>query len=296
MTSLTRKDWILLILLTLSWGISWPIMKIGVSNFPPLTFRALGMLGSLPALWLAARLQGASLAIPAGSMKILIKLTIPNMLVWHTLVILGIKMLASGRAAILGYTMPVWAVLCGLIFFHERVKRLAWIGIACALAGAILLLSSEFSAMTGKPLGSLLVLIAAANWGLGTVLMRHTKIDMPTISITFWMLALTSVAMTGAAFVFESALWRMPDTVEWLAIIYNALIVLGFANVVWFKLARTLPPVASGLSVMMIPVVGVFSAAWLLGETPRWQDYGAMLLILVAMSTVLLKPGTSAHK
>ncbi|MDO9217240.1 MAG: EamA family transporter, partial [Lacisediminimonas sp.] len=37
-------------------------------------------------------------------------------------------------------------------------------------------------------------------------------------------------------------------------------------------------------------VVGVFSGAWILNESPHWQDYAAILLILVAMSAVLLKP------
>jgi drug/metabolite transporter (DMT)-like permease len=39
---------------------------------------------------------------------------------------------------------------------------------------------------------------------------------------------------------------------------------------------------------MFIPVLGVFSGMWLLGEQPYWQDYTALLLILVALSTVLL--------
>lgn len=296
MASLTRKDWILLVLLTLFWGVNWPIMKIGVREFPPMTFRTLCMLLGLPAIWIAARLQNASLRIPPGQIKTLIRLTIPNMLLWHVLVILGVKMLSSGRAAILGYTMPVWAVLCGLLFFGERVTRMAWLGVGCALAGALLLLSSEFSALTGQPLGSMLVLAAAAGWGYGTVIMKRTQIDMPTISLTFWMLALTTLTMALASSVFESADWRMPDATEWNAILYNAIIVFGFAHVVWFQLARTLPPIASSLSVMMIPVVGVFSGAWMLNETPHWQDYGAMLLILAAMSTVLLKRGTSGRR
>ncbi len=204
--------------------------------------------------------------------------------------------MSSGRAAILGYTMPVWAVLFGLLFYGQRLTRMAWLGIVCALGGALLLLSSEFSALTGQPTGSLLVLIAAAAWGYGTVIMKRTKIDMPTISLTFWMLALTTVAMLAAAIMFESAAWRIPHFSEWLAILYNAVVVFGFAHVIWFQLARTLPPVASGLSVMMIPVVGVFSGAWMLGEVPHWQDYGAMVLILAAMSTVLLKPATVAPK
>ena len=294
MTSLSRKDWILLILLTLFWGINWPIMKIGVEDFPPIAFRTVCMIGGLPALWLVARMQGLSMTLRPEQLKPVIALAIPNMLIWHLFVILGVKMLSSGRAAILGYTMPVWAVLFGLLFFGERVTRLAWLGIGFALAGALLLLSSEVVALSGQPMGSVLVLIAAAGWGYGTVMMKRSRLDMPTIVMTFWMLALTTVAMGAASFVFERAAWRWPGGAEWSAIIYNALIIFGFAHVVWFRLARTLPPVASSLSVMMIPVLGVFSGAWILGETPHWQDYAAMLLILAAMSTVLLKPRMSA--
>jgi drug/metabolite transporter (DMT)-like permease len=82
----------------------------------------------------------------------------------------------------------------------------------------------------------------------------------------------------------------MPNTVTWAGIIYNAVIIFAYAHVVWFRLARLLPPVVSSLSVMLIPVLGTFSGAWMLGETPQWQDYVAMLLILCAMSTVMLAP------
>jgi len=294
MTSFTRKDLILLALLTLCWGFNWPIMKFGVTDYPPLTFRILGMFGALPVLWLAARMQGASLSIPPGQLKPLVILSIPNALLWNVFMIMGITMLSSGRSAILGYTMPVWAVLFGLFLYREKLNPLAWFGIGCAFVGTMLLLSSEFSKLSGQPMGSILMLLAAATWGYGTVQMKRTTLEMPTIAMTFWMVLLSSLVLLLAAIVFESADWRMPNLMQWAAIAYNALLVFGFAFVVWFRLARTLPPVASGLSVMMIPVVGVFSGAWILGETPHWQDYGAMVLILIAMATVLLKPKNSA--
>lgn len=289
MNTLTRKDLVLLALLTLSWGFNWPIMKIGVHDFPPLTFRTLGMIGGLVAIWLAARFQRASLTIPKGEVMTVIKLAIPNMLLWHALIICGVSMLSSGRAAILGYTMPIWAVLAGLVFFGERISRASLVGIALALTGAMLLLSSEFSKMSGQPLGTVLALLAAASWGYGTVIMKRTKIQMPTISLTFWMLVFTTVAMTLMSLALEFDAMRNPTSVEWATIIYNAVIIFGFAHVVWFRLARILPPVASSLSVMLIPVLGVFSGAWMLGETPHWQDYAAIVLILGSMSTVLFK-------
>lgn len=290
MTQLSRKDLVLLALLTLFWGLNWPVMKIGVREFPPLTFRTISMVGGLAVIWLAARAQGASLAIPAGARMTVIRLAIPNMLIWHALIIIGVKLLSSGRAAILGYTMPAWAVLSGLIFFGDRISRSALVGIALAMSGALLLLSSEFSRLSGQPVGTVLALIAAAGWGFGTVLMKRTQLDMPTISLTFWMLSLTTAIMAMLALMFEYPAMRTPNLIEWGAIIYNSAIIFGFAHVVWFRLARILPPVASSLSVMFIPVLGTFSGAWILGEVPHWQDYVAMLLILGAMSTVLFRP------
>jgi drug/metabolite transporter (DMT)-like permease len=290
MTQLSRKDLVLLALLTLFWGLNWPVMKIGVRDFPPLTFRTISMLGGLVVIWLAARAQGASLAVPAGARMTVIRLAIPNMLIWHSMIIIGVKLLSSGRAAILGYTMPAWAVLSGLIFFGDRISRSALVGIALAMSGALLLLSSEFSRLSGQPVGTVMALIAAAGWGFGTVLMKRTQLDMPTISLTFWMLSFTTVIMAMLALIFEYPAIRMPHPIEWAAIIYNSAIIFGFAHVVWFRLARILPPVASSLSVMFIPVLGTFSGAWILGEVPHWQDYVAMLLILGAMSTVLFKP------
>jgi len=63
------------------------------------------------------------------------------------------------------------------------------------------------------------------------------------------------------------------------------------SQLLWFRLATLLPPVASSLSVMLIPVVGLFSGMWLLGEVPSWQDYVALLFVLVAIATVLLPAG-----
>ena len=79
----------------------------------------------------------------------------------------------------------------------------------------------------------------------------------------------------------------MPGTATWAAIAYNGVLIFGFAHAAWFYLARGLPPVASSLSVMLIPVLGVFSGALWLGETVYWQDWTAVVLMMVAIASVL---------
>ncbi len=65
------------------------------------------------------------------------------------------------------------------------------------------------------------------------------------------------------------------------------MLIFGFAHAAWFSLARGLPPIASTLSVMLIPVLGVFSGAVWLGEVLHWQDCAAVVLMVVAIAAVL---------
>ena len=111
MTRFSPRDLLLLALLTLFWGFNWPVMKLGVAELPPLLFRTLCLGGGLVVIGAWARARGISLVVPPGAWREIAWLAVPNMIVWHVLAILAIKMLPSGRAAILGYTMPVWAVL-----------------------------------------------------------------------------------------------------------------------------------------------------------------------------------------
>jgi drug/metabolite transporter (DMT)-like permease len=290
----SRRDLVLLVLLTIFWGVNWPVMKLGVAEMPPLFFRAVCIGGGLVFIWAWARLTNVSLTVPPGGWPLIVKLAIPNVIIWHLLAIVAVKMLASGRAAILGYTMPVWAVVFGVLVFREHPLPRHWLGVIAAFIGTLLLLSSEFTKLAGSPLGTILMLTAAAAWGYGTHLMRRSLTSMPTIALTFWMLSLTFIVIVVFSAAFELARWRLPTAIEWASIVYNMAIAIGFCHVVWASMARNLPPAASGLSVMMIPVLGVFSGMLILGEQPHWQDYAALVLILVALSTVLLparKPG-----
>ena len=159
---LTRQQATLLIFLTLTWGFNWPVMKLGVMDFPPLTFRAISIWLGLPVLGLAMVLMKVPFTIPRDKWRELFVLALTNMFVWHALIILAVKNLSSGRAAILGYTMPIFSAVLGALFFGAQLRRRNWLGVAAAALGVLLLLWNELTAMSGKPLGVLCALVAAA--------------------------------------------------------------------------------------------------------------------------------------
>ncbi len=282
-----RHQLALLAVLTLVWGLNWPVMKTGVSGFPPLAFRALSMWFGLPVLWSVLRVQRVPFAIRRSDWRELARLSLTNMIVWHVLAILAVQALSSGRAAILGYTMPIFSALWGVAVFGERLKTRHVAGIAAAALGVSLLLWHEFGSFAGKPVAALGMLFAAAVWALGTQQMRRTAIAAPTLAIVFWMTAATTVVMTVGTLLFERHLWAVPGRATSWAVAFNAVLIFGFAQPIWIILARTLPPVASSMSVMLIPVLGTLSGAWWLGEKLHWQDGAAIVLVLVAIASVM---------
>jgi len=287
MSVFTPRQALFLILLTISWGVNWPVMKLGVTDVPALTFRAMSIWVGVPILLLIVLMLKVPLRIPRAHWRELFWLTFTNMLVWHTFAILGVAALSSGRAAILGYTMPVFSAVIGWWLFQARLTLPQTLGVLAAAGGVSLLLWHEFARLAGAPLGAGMMVMAAAVWAYGTQRLRRTTIPAHTLTLTVWMVTLTGVLLALLALVFESSHWVAPTPTAWAAIAYNGVVIFGFVHAAWFFLARTLPPIASTLSVMMIPVLGVLSGAWWLGERLFWQDWAAMVLLAAAIASVL---------
>ena len=285
----------MLAILTIVWGLNWPVMKVGVDGYPPLAFRTISMWLGLPVLWALVKWQRVPFAIRREDWPELGKLSLTNMFVWHIVAILALQALSSGRAAILGYTMPIFSALWGVALFGERLKPRYVAGVVAAAIGVALLLWHEFGTLAGRPLAALAMLGAAAVWALGTQQMRRTRIAAPTLAIVFWMTLASAVVMTVATTLFERERWAAPPPATWGAIAYNAILIFGFAQAIWLIMARNLPPVASSMSVMLIPVLGTIAGAWWLNEQLHWQDGAAIVLVLVAIGLVMLPARRSAQ-
>ena len=290
---ISRKQLLTLAMLTLMWGINWPMMKFSLRELSPLYFRALTMTAGSLFLYSWYRAQGLRMLPQGAEWRSVISLGIPNMLGWHTVSILGVKELASGRAAILGFTMPIWTVLLGAFFLGERLTRRTLIAVVAVAIAIGLLTSSEFTQLTGRPLGIVWMEIAAISWAIGTLMMRRAHLTLPVETLTVWMMILTSACLWVIAFASEPwPVWQFSAPM-WASLAYGAFINYGFAQTIWTGLARHLPPATSAMSVMAIPLVGTLSATFIVGEWPHWQDYLAIVFVMAAIAAVLLPSRTS---
>jgi drug/metabolite transporter (DMT)-like permease len=287
---LSRRAVFLLVLLTLSWGVNWPMMNFSLRELSPLYFRAVAMsAGALGLLaWYSAK--GVAMRLPRACWLPVLVLAVPNIFGWHLFSILGVQALASGRAAILGFTMPIWTVVLGALWFGQPLTRRAALAVACASVAVALLVGHELSAIAGRPLGVLFMQVAAVCWALGTLLIRRSTLSLPTEAITVWMMLMSSAAFWLIAPAVEPwPRWQFSAPMWW-SLAWAAAINYGVAQVIWVGMARSLPPSASTFAIMAVPLVGIASATVLIGEVPRPLDYLAAAFVVAAIATSLVAP------
>ena len=286
---ISRQQLIGLVGITLMWGINWPMMKIALREVSPMYFRGVTM--GLGALWLLFyfRFQGLRMwPQTRREWRDIVLLGIPNMFLWHALSIMGVMSLPSGRASILGFTMPVWTVVIGVMFMGAKFTPRIIAAVIATLAAIGLLISHEFTALQGQPMGILWMELGALSWAIGTLWMRRISFTMPVQSLTVWMMLISSPLILLVAAGTETwPTWEL-SPLAWGSLAYAVLINYGFAQIIWFGMARDLPPATSAMSIMAVPVVGTLSASLLIGELPHWQDYAAMVCVVLAIAAVLL--------
>jgi drug/metabolite transporter (DMT)-like permease len=264
-------------------------MKVALSEVTPWTFRALCLgLGSA-VLFAALRAAGQSLTVPRAQWARLAMLAFFNITCWNLLVAFGITMIPSGRAAILAYMMPAWAIPLSIWIVGERFTGAKLAGLALGMAGLALLLGDALATLGSAPLGSLLVLGASLSWALGTVLQKRFPMSMAAGPYTAWIMLLGGVPIFIGALLLddfrglgEIGLWPA------LGIAYNVLIAFAWAHWAWIKIATSVPVSVFSLSMLVIPVVGVMSGMLFLGERPTWAEYVALGLVLASLLSVTI--------
>ncbi|MCX7890958.1 MAG: DMT family transporter [Burkholderiales bacterium] len=282
----------LLVALTLAWGVNWPVMKVVLTAMAPLHFRTLCLFVGAAGVFLIARAHRLPIAVPPGAWGRLVVLALFNMTGWNVLAIYGIPLLESGRAAILGYTMPVWGVVLGTAFLGEPFTARRALGVALGMAGMALLFAGEIGALGRSPLGAALMVGAAISWAIGTALMKRWQLALPASSLTAWQMLIGGVPILAGALFLEQGTFRFWELAFWpaLGVVYNLAVAFVFAQWAWIRIALAAPMGVATLSTLMIPVVGVFSGMLLLGERPHWTDFAALAMVVASLATVMPLP------
>ncbi|HEV8257955.1 MAG TPA: EamA family transporter [Casimicrobiaceae bacterium] len=284
---------LLVAILTLVWGCNWPVLKLGVTELAPLTFRATTLPFAALGLLLVSKVSGESTRIPRALWTKVAALALFNIAGWNGLILFGVQQMPAGRSAILAYTLPIWSVLFSLWLLHEPLSGRKLVGLLVGMGGMAILLGEEIVNVRRAPVGALLIIGAAVSWGFGTVLLRRWAPPVPQNTLTGWMMLLGWAPLAIAAPLFDPhplASLATTSGTAWFAVLYNIFLAGTVAHWAWFRMARTLPVAVSSLSSLPVPVVGVLSGMLFLGERPGASEFIALALVLASLAAVMF-PG-----
>lgn len=279
----------LMALLTLIWGTNWPVIALAVREVSAWTFRALTLPVAGILLLLLAHRRKLPLAIPRQHWPMLLCSAWAFLALWNVATTLALTYIPSGQAALLGFTMPLWAALWSWLLFGHTLDSRQWLALLLGTAGVIVLMIPAFASYAHAPLGLVYGLASGAGWALSTVLLKHRPIPVPTTVLTGWQLLLASVPVIIGAWLLGDHQWFMPSASSLAAFIYITLVPMLFGNLLWFSLIQWLPPQLVSLSPIMIPMVAMVSGAIVLNEPLGWQQWLAMLLSASGLGLMLFR-------
>ena len=294
MPQAASRSLLLVPLLGLLWGFNWPAVRISLTEIAPWTLRAAGMTFAGLVLVTIALARGVPLAVPRAQWPRLIIAGFLSIAAFNVLLAFAQLMAPTSRAAILTFTMPIWATLLALPILGERFDRRRLLGLGLGISGLMclglpLIRSGQFSP------GLALALLAALSWALGTIVTKRWPVAAPALAIAAWQLLVGGVAAGLGMLVFEGIpVPKLLSPKVAAALSFHILGAQALAYFLWFVVVARLPAGIASLGTLMVPAVGVLGSVLLLGERPTPTDWLGLTLVVAASGAIMIPASRKA--
>jgi O-acetylserine/cysteine efflux transporter len=279
---MTRKDGLLAMLVVVVWGLNFVVIKMGLHNMPPLLLAGLRfLLVAFPALLFVARpripfrlLAAYALTISFGQFAFLfsaIKFGMP-----------------AGLASLVLQAQAFFTIILGAFAFRERLQTKQIAGITLAVIGVLILIEGSLGGEHVALLGFMLTLAAAFSWACGNIFNKkimQLASRPPIMSLVVWSALIpvipffvASLLMDGPAVMLQSLV--AIDFVTVASLVYLAFVATIIGYGIWGSLLGRYETWRVAPLSLLVPVVGMASAALLLDETlSATQLVGAALIM-----------------
>jgi len=280
------KIWIALLAVYIVWGSTYLAIHFTVETIPPFLSAGMRFLVSGAILLIWRRAAGDAM---------------PTKRQWRSTAIVGILLLlggnglvsfaeqriASGIAALIVGTVPLWLVLIETIRpGGVRPTPLAILGLLTGFGGIYLLVGPEnlsSASLQFDALGIGTVMLAAFLWSLGSIYSRSS--DLPSSSLMATGAEMLIGGLALLAFSTSVGEWKTFDftavsTSSWIGLAYLITFgsMVGFVSYIWLLQNAPISLVATYAYVN--PLVAVFLGAWLANETLNARILVAALIII----------------
>jgi len=279
---MTRKGGLLALLVVVVWGLNFAVIKVALHNMPPLMLAGLRfLLVAFPALFFVARpkipfrlLLGYGLTISFGQFAFL-----------FCAINFGMP---AGLASLVLQAQAFFTIILGALVFGERLQGKQLVGIALAVVGVLVLAEASLNGQHVALLGFLLTLAAAFCWASGNIFNKkimQLETRPAVMSLVVWSALIPIVPFMVASYLLDGPTVMLHslvtlDLTTILSLIYLAFVATIVGYGIWGALLGRYETWRVAPLSLLVPVVGIASAALLLDEKlGALQLVGALLVM-----------------
>jgi drug/metabolite transporter (DMT)-like permease len=286
-----RADYLLLLMLGLTWGASFLLIKIAVVSIPPLTVAAGRILIGALALGGVMRFRGARFPKGAATWSKLFFMGAVGTVLPFALINWGETQIDSGLAAILMSAVPFSTLLLAHVFQHdEPLTAGKLVGVALGIAGIVVLIGpSALSGVGEHVIAELAVLAATLCYAANSIVARRVA-GVPADVAAAGMLVAAAIVAVPLSVIVDRPWQLAPTPLALLAVVALGVLSTALGYLLAFRIIARAGAGFASFNNFLVPVFGLFWGVVLLDEEPQPWALAGLAIVLAGLAAPRLWP------
>lgn len=289
-TSMGAVEWGMLLLLSVLWGGSFFFVGVAVGELPTLTIVGLRVSLAALALWLVVAALKRSVPRRPSVWLAFLAMGLLNNAVPFGLFVWGQQTIASGLAAILNATTPLFTVVvAGLLLADEPINARKLAGVAIGFGGVLVMIGPEALAGLGVDTWAQLACLGAAlSYACAGVFGRRFKrLEVAPVVVAAGQVTASTLVLVPVALVVDRP-WTLasPAVSTWAAIIALAVLSTAAAYILYFQILQRAGATNLLLVTFLIPVSAIGLGVLFLGERLEVIQLTGMMVIGAGLAAI----------
>ena len=289
-TMMNRSDWLTLIALAVIWGAAFLFISVAVREVEPMTYVWLRLTMAAAAMWLFLWWRGEKAGLPRHIWGSIAVLALFNNAIPFVLFGWGQTHIASGLAAILNSTTPIWGVVVAHLYTDdEKLSGRKLAGVLLGFGGVTVMIGPALLGSLGNNvLAQLACVTAALCYAFaGVWARRYRGLGVKPISVTTGQLTAGALMMLPLALLVDRPwLDAMPSLTTIGAIAALAVVCSAFAYILYFRLIDRAGATNALLVTLLVPPVAIVLGALVLNEVIELRDFAGLGLIALGLAAI----------
>ena len=262
-------------------GFGFVIAKPAMQYFPP--YLLMGLRFTIPALILVWFFP-----LPKGLLADLFKVSFIGSTLQYGLTYTGLSIIDASSAILLIQLEVPFGIIIAFFLLKEIPKIKNVIGLVIAFVGVFILTGAPN--LEGKFIGVLLTLAGAFTWSLGAVMAKPLSKKIGAFALMTWLCVFSGPILILISIIFNGnpVQYILSANINsWLTVIYLALFMQPIAYGAWYYVLSRHPVNKVMPVLLLLPVIGLITAIFLLGEEPPRQVFLGGTIIVFGVAVIL---------